>query len=88
MRSVGFFPMSEADGEVIGIDFSPNLNGSTIVGMPTVEGTNCTATYVSHTPEGIVAVRVTDGTYAGRVEVSIELADGRTPGRQVDLRFL
>ncbi len=83
--------MSEADNETLGIDFNPNLNATdppaTISGTPTVAGVNCTATYLSNA-DGIVLVRVTDGDYAGSVEVSCVLSDGRLEKRQIDLRFV
>lgn len=87
-RSLGHFSMSATAGEVIGLDLGPDLRGSAITGVPTVTGTNCTATYLSHTAAGLVSVRVSAGTYAGAVVVSAALADGRTAVGQADVRFL
>jgi hypothetical protein len=80
--------MSGGDNAIIGIDFADDLGVATITGTPVVTGVNCTATYVSHTPAGVVSVRINDGEYAGAVQVSVTLTDGRTPGREVSLRFL
>lgn len=90
MRNVGYHPMSSGDKPIIGIDFSDLLGTASISGTPTCTGVNCTATYVSHTAAGIVSVQVSNptSTYSGAVQVQVTLTDGRTPGREVSLRFL
>jgi hypothetical protein len=88
MKTVGFWPKSVADNDVVSIDFAPNLGTATIVGTPTVAGVNCTATYAGLTPPGVVSAYVSAGTYAGAVEMTATLSDGRIIARQVELRFL
>jgi len=87
MRSVGMWPGSPTDTDTVSIDFGPNLGAATIVGTPTVAGVNCTAVYVAHTAAGVVTAQYANGTYAGEVEMTCVLSDGRTIGRKVEVRF-
>lgn len=87
MKSVGLWPKSVADNDVVSIDFGPNLGSAAIVGTPTVNGVNCTASYAGMAG-GVVSALVTGGTYAGAAEMTVTLDDGRVIGRQVDLRFI
>lgn len=86
-KEAGFWAASEDnESDVVGIDFTPNLGSATISGTPTVEGVNCTATLVN-VDGAVVNVRYTDGEYAGKVVVTAPLSDGRSPVREVQLRF-
>lgn len=88
MKSLGFWPMGADGPDVVSADLGEDLLGATITGTPTVTGVNCTAIYQSHTPEGVVSALVSAGEYAGSVQFTLTLSDGRSPSGQVDLRFL
>lgn len=88
MRSVGNWPASEEDVDEVTIDFGPNLGSATITGTPTVAGVNCTAVYVTHTVAGLVTAKYSAGDYAGEVQITVVLSDGRTVARSVGVRFL
>ena len=87
MRSVGLWPGSPTDQDVVSVDFGPNLGNATITGTPVVAGINCTAVYVSHTPEGVVMAKYSGGTYTGEVEITVTLSDTRVVARKVEVRF-
>lgn len=87
MRSVGMWPGSSGDADTVSIDFGPNLGVATISGTPTVDGINCDAVYVTHTPAGIVTAKYSNGVYAGEVQITCVLSDGRTVARKVEVRF-
>ncbi len=86
-KNAGFWAASATDDDTLTIDITAELGGASISGSPTVTGTNRTAAYVSHSG-GAIVCSFEVGSYAGSVQASATLTDGRVIVRRVELRFV
>ena len=88
MKVIGEWVVSSVDGDNITFNLANEMGTASLSVDPVVTGVDCTATLVSKTAGGKVVVKVTNGVYAGAVQIKATLSDGRDLGREVRLRFV